>query len=379
MKLTDLTDPAAVDQALQEFDALGTEAFLKKYGFGAARSYFLVRNGKHYDSKAIAGAAMGFQYPNAGPLHPKQFSGGAATVATQLRALGYTVERIKDLPTWAGRTPADLRREDRLKNDDLLAVFKCGTSGGMRRSRATNALLIVSDPTKRKYLDAWHDDVLHYCGMGLRGPQSLTKGQNKTLAESRTNGVTVHLFEVHVEKIYTYVGQVRLVGSPYASQQADEDGQMRRVWIFPIRPLDGGGAPTLPDKALQKVRLRQRKDARQLSDAELTARAGSRSGAASSRVATGTVWIRDEYVAEHARRRAGGKCELCCEPAPFNDKHGAPYLESHHITWLARGGADSIENTVALCPNCHRRMHVLDAASDRRRLLATAGAVTQHS
>ncbi|WP_429628901.1 HNH endonuclease [Tunturiibacter psychrotolerans] len=46
-----------------------------------------------------------------------------------------------------------------------------------------------------------------------------------------------------------------------------------------------------------------------------------------------------------------------------------PYLECHHIVWLARGGDDTIENTVAMCPNCHRRMHVLD---DRRKLTELA-------
>lgn len=57
-------------------------------------------------------------------------------------------------------------------------------------------------------------------------------------------------------------------------------------------------------------------------------------------------------------------CELCEEPAPFQRKDGAAYLEAHHIIWLARGGQDTIENTVALCPNCHRRMHLLNLAAD---------------
>ncbi|WP_433963407.1 hypothetical protein [Tunturiibacter gelidiferens] len=28
-----------------------------------------------------------------------------------------------------------------------------------------------------------------------------------------------------------------------------------------------------------------------------------------------------------------------------------------------------MENTVALCPNCHRRMHVLDRSQDRHNIL----------
>jgi hypothetical protein len=89
--LVTLTDPAAVDPALDEFDNLGRDGFLAKYGFGPARSYFLVRNRRLYDSKAIFGAAYGFQYPDEGPLRAQGFSGGDRTVAHRLRALGFDV------------------------------------------------------------------------------------------------------------------------------------------------------------------------------------------------------------------------------------------------------------------------------------------------
>ena len=65
--------------------------FLLKYGFGKARSYFLVQNGRSYDSKAIAGAAHGYQHPDLGPLRPADFSGGDATVGRRLTALGFNV------------------------------------------------------------------------------------------------------------------------------------------------------------------------------------------------------------------------------------------------------------------------------------------------
>ena len=37
-------------------------------------------------------------------------------------------------------------------NADLVSIFKCGNMGGMRRSHATNTLVIVSDYTKGLYL-----------------------------------------------------------------------------------------------------------------------------------------------------------------------------------------------------------------------------------
>lgn len=60
---------------------------------------------------------------------------------------------------------------------------------------------------------------------------------------------------------------------------------------------------------------------------------------------------------------ANGRCELCDVEAPFVDADGLPYLEVHHIVTLAEGGPDTISNTVALCPNCHRKLHL---ARERR-------------
>ncbi|HMU40888.1 MAG TPA: HNH endonuclease signature motif containing protein [Pseudomonadota bacterium] len=57
-------------------------------------------------------------------------------------------------------------------------------------------------------------------------------------------------------------------------------------------------------------------------------------------------------------QRAGGRCERCGYPAPFlKDSDGSPYLEVHHKTPLAEDGDDTIENAIALCPNCHRHAH----------------------
>jgi 5-methylcytosine-specific restriction protein A len=56
--------------------------------------------------------------------------------------------------------------------------------------------------------------------------------------------------------------------------------------------------------------------------------------------------------------RAAGDCEKCLSPAPFmRAANGSPFLEVHHKKMLAEGGEDSVENAIALCPNCHRRFH----------------------
>lgn len=60
-----------------------------------------------------------------------------------------------------------------INNRELVEIFKCGIMGGMRRSKATNTLVIVTDHTKKLYKDKWKDGVLYYTGMGKVGDQDL--------------------------------------------------------------------------------------------------------------------------------------------------------------------------------------------------------------
>jgi len=95
------------------------------------------------------------------------------------------------------------------------------------------------------------------------------------------------------------------------------------------------------------------------------------SGSGGRREQRTAAYIRSSEVVRETRKRANGICQLCGQPAPFIDPKGNPYLEVHHITWLSRGGEDSTANTVALCPNCHTRMHILDRPEDVEKLKKT--------
>lgn len=124
-----------------------------------------------------------------------------------------------------------------LKNSEIVEIFKCSNMGGMRRSKTTNTLVIVSDYTKGIYHDKWIGGVLHYTGMGKSGDQDLHWAQNATLAACGQNGVDVHLFEVMDAGEYVYCGRIELVDKPYVEVQPGEDGTERKVWIFPVRPV----------------------------------------------------------------------------------------------------------------------------------------------
>lgn len=243
-----------------------------------------------------------------------------------------------------------------LTNNEMRTLFQCGNMGGMRRSKQTGTLVIISDDTKGLYRDVWKNGILHYTGMGKTGDQVLEGNQNETLFYSRTNGVEVHMFEVLVKKVYTYRGVVKLVAEPYMDRQPDSHGNMRDVWIFPVMPIS---------EAAQNVsRELTEEEIAQLSNKELARYAAVKNMNREPKTTEVMIYYRDPYLKQMVKRIAEGKCQYCGKSAPFVDKLGEPYLEAHHVKRLADGGNDTIDNVVAICPNCHRKIHVLEDEAD---------------
>ena len=68
-------------------------------------------------------------------------------------------------------------------------------------------------------------------------------------------------------------------------------------------------------------------------------------------------FVRDATVVAYVLKQANGVCECCDGDAPFIKGNGEAFLEVHHVKHLAEGGSDTIQNAVAICPNCHRELH----------------------
>ena len=277
----------------------------------------------------------------------------------------YDIEFIEGLsPQKEPIVEIPLKPGDTLNNKELQSHFKCSSQGGMRRSHKTNSLVLVSDHTKSTYEDKWVDDVFHYTGMGLTGNQSLTFHQNKTLDESKTNGIHLHLFEVFEEGKYVYIGEVELAGVPYLDKQPDKNKTIRDVYIFPLKVKGTDHPPILPKELLEKKEENIRRKVHKLPLEELAFLARNAQPEYGTRIVTMEVRERNPRVSEYTKLLAKGICQLCDQPAPFNDRFGDPFLETHHIIPLAEGGPDIIENVATLCPNCHRKMHVLKLPAD---------------
>lgn len=84
---------------------------------------------------------------------------------------------------------------------------------------------------------------------------------------------------------------------------------------------------------------------------------------------TSRQFKRDPTVAAYIHHIANGTCESCRQKAPFVKANGLPFLEIHHVVPLSQGGADKECNVVAVCPNCHRALHLAEDAKNRTNML----------
>ena len=88
MAISEINKPESVIQAVKEFDLIGRDAFLSKYGFSPSKVYFLKLKDKEYDSKAILGAAHLIETGKS--IEPSEFSGGEPTVR-KFNQLGFSI------------------------------------------------------------------------------------------------------------------------------------------------------------------------------------------------------------------------------------------------------------------------------------------------
>lgn len=69
------------------------------------------------------------------------------------------------------------------------------------------------------------------------------------------------------------------------------------------------------------------------------------------------VYLRSPDVVSYTLQISERRCNYCAQLGPFINSKGKPYLEVHHVIPLSKGGPDTPENCVALCPNCHKSLH----------------------
>ncbi|GAA3499263.1 hypothetical protein GCM10019016_063670 [Streptomyces prasinosporus] len=338
--------------ATEEFRRLGRDTFLRTYGFGRARSYELVLDGRRYDSKALAGVAHG--YATGHFLRAADFSGGAATVARCLRELGFVVEtgepssnsaallaRLRNLKVSRGPgNPAPSRHQP-------LSLLWAISRAADERPRLTpwptfrdevGPLLVEFGLPNAKATSEY--PFWHLQGSGLWE----VRGVPSELAEKMPNARTFAELE------------------PEAGFTAEAADLLRD----PVTRLDAIATiceTYLEDIDRQALFARTGLSGYTAAGGLLTATGEESGGAATDeyervtgpaprREATRSVIVRDEALARRVKELEDNRCQICGTALRHLNR---PYSQAAHVRGLGspHHGPDELQNLLCLCPNCH--------------------------
>jgi 5-methylcytosine-specific restriction protein A len=201
------------------------------------------------------------------------------------------------------------------------------------------------------YKDEFRGDTFLYTGEGQVGDMEMTGG-NEAIRRHQENGDELHLFENTDEAWQVvYVGQYEYADH-FWERLPDTEGNMRDGVRFKLEPA-GGSSVDLDTSNLDSLSNDELYERAKVAGSPQTTAETTSSSTSSSR----TTYSRSEVVKRYARRVADGVCQGCGEEAPFLNENGEPFLEVHHLYRRSDGGADDPDNVIALCPNCHRRVH----------------------
>jgi len=349
----------AVLASIGEYDRLGQDEFLGKYGYDRARSYLLIHDGKAYDSKAIVGVAHGF-LAGERALAAREFSGGEATVGRLLRSLGFTVEVGE---TTAASLVSLLIKLDVYRSDGLPALYQPITllwaisRANRREPRMVSweeTVTSVGDlmgrygrPRERPNL---HYPVAALCGAGL---WQLDAGLD-AVPNAHGSSVPQRWFDEHKPHGGLVTAVYELVRDSAEARAAAVRALVDSYFI---------GA----DSAALLVELGLSESAVSVAEMTFSARVAEYkrlcdkadvfwAGRTSTRAErTSADPIRAAAAKQAVLLRSEGRCENpgCSGDVRDVTDKGEPILEVDHIHDLAKGGLDNPVQMIALCPNCH--------------------------
>jgi putative restriction endonuclease len=325
---SNLTDPAAVLDAMRQADELGRDRFLALHKFGRGRHYSVSHAGRTYDPKAIVGVAYGVQFPQQGTLPSQRFSGGVEGANAVLQRLGFTV--IDDRPAtiqaereWRDQVWSDLTSDPAWPELAASTLRDAGVYGGQqgiwvdkaRTGRLTpDGLAIAVLHTGRHYADDLHDEGIVYHYPRTSRPASRDAGEVAAVKNCQQHNVSILVVSE------TASGARRVVRRAWVVEHDDATS------LFLMRFGDNPGA-ALPQPAaespfaLQAPRRRTRQEVERAQ--------------------------RDPAFKFSILRRFKSKCVLTGVSVP-------EMLDAAHIVPVQNGGTDDERNGLLLTAALHR-------------------------
>jgi 5-methylcytosine-specific restriction protein A len=226
--------------------------------------------------------------------------------------------------------------------------FKGQRQGGISTPADRSEIFLFTGSSGASYgYEDFEDDagVLHYFGEGQRGDMQFTGG-NKAIRDHALAGKELLLFEQERRGFVRYLGRRVCAGFEWKDGVPDVDLASRRAIVFQLVSEDSLTTPADPglgeEESLEALRA---------AASEGPAESGT------SKVSKRKVYRRSAALRRYVLARAKGGCEGCGQPAPFSTAEGSPFLEPHHVRRLSDGGPDHPAWVIALCPNCHARVH----------------------
>ena len=234
------------------------------------------------------------------------------------------------------------------RREDIHARFGGQRQSGIITPSQHPLVVAFTGSTGRQhgYEDAWlPDGSFEYFGEGQVGDMTMSGG-NAAIANHSADGESLLLFE-KVRDGYRFVGEM-VCEAVLERNSPDQRGDIRRAFVFRMRRMEA---------IVEAVEASATELATDISD--LRRKAYEAAGVRAPRPGTRprNVYERSADVRNYVLGRAKGHCEGCGQIAPFRRPDGSPYLEPHHIRRVSDGGPDHPAFVIALCPNCHRRVH----------------------
>lgn len=323
---------AAVHSAVEEFDQLGREAFLRRYGFGTAKDYMLLVDGKEYDSKAIVAVAHRFLPGDSRPLSHDELSGGVSDAVKKLNDLNFQVVRRSERVDWTW-------------DEHVLALE-----------------LYLSNPTSPPGKDSGQVAAVS----ALLNRLGQRRGIERSDTYRNANGVYMKMMNFRrFDPAFTASGKVGLTRGNHLEEA---------VWA------EFANDPVALGLAAHTIRSAIADDAVDLVSAE-----------ASPEAEEGGLILRLHLSRERSRKLIQRKREqaqsklgrLACEACDFDfsDRYGdlgQGFIEVHHripVASLAPGSKTRLDDLALVCANCHRMLHrkkALLSVEDLRSLISNA-------
>ena len=150
----------------------------------------------------------------------------------------------------------DLDSNEQIRRTDLHRRFGGQHQGGISPSAQSPNVFIFYDPEageQHGYYDEWRaDGCLHYTGEGQRGDQEMKAG-NAMILNHKVQGRALRVFR-GARGVVTYEGEFELDDAEpiqLADAPETDDGPLRQVFVFRLRPLDF--EPPEPHSKLDRV------------------------------------------------------------------------------------------------------------------------------